>query len=319
MASIKDLAPPWLKFYTAADWGIIWKRPPAAERLGDTETFIHHAAGNRRGTDPQAAMRDLQKWYHDVRDYSTIAYDIIVHRNVETEDVAILGAREGWLSAATKDRNDIGEAICLQGYFHPGHKLSEQPTEREIEALAFAVALSIENGWSSPDTKVLGHRQNPAHPGATSCPGDYLFPHVPHIGERAKAIIKQASNTPQELETPMNNPLGTINPQRAYDSRADSRGPLGPRETRTISVADKTHLEAFVNLTVISQDASPGYIAVNDANAQTRTGVGTSVVNYTDQDRLESNGVPVVVTDGNIKVTNVGGTAHVIVDVFAKK
>lgn len=211
MASVQTLAPPWLRFRSAADWGIKWKRPPVAERLADPETYIHHTAGGRFGLDPEQAMRSLQQWYHDVKNYSTIAYDVMVHRNVADDTVAILGAREGWLSAATRDRNDIGEAVCLFGYFTPGHQLSERPTARELEALAFAVAWSIENNWSARDTKVMGHRENPAHPGDTTCPGDYLFPHVASIGARARQLLDMA-NAPAPTPTPPPPPPPTPTP-----------------------------------------------------------------------------------------------------------
>lgn len=204
---VEALAPPWLSFVRAADWGIRWKRPPVAERLADPETYIHHGAGGRFGLDPRRAMRVLQTWYHDRKNYSTVAYDVMVHRNVEADTVAILGAREGWLSAATLDRNDIGEAICLFGYFHPGHVLSEHPTARELEALAFAVAWSIAHGWSAPDTRVMGHRDNPAHPGATGCPGDYLYPAVPDIGRRALQILDAADAAP---DAPTPTPPGAV-------------------------------------------------------------------------------------------------------------
>ena len=154
------------------------------------------------GNDHMQAMRTLQKWYHDVKNYSTIAYDVMVHRSLADDTIAIMGAREGWLSAATQNRNDLGEAICIFGYFTPGHALSEHPTIRELEALAYAVAWSIEMGWSAPDTKVLGHRDNPAHPNATTCPGDYLYPHVPWIGRRAQELLAVANHTPEPEPDP---------------------------------------------------------------------------------------------------------------------
>jgi hypothetical protein len=202
MGSVQDIAPEWLSFIRASEWGIVWKRKPVKEGLADSETYIHHGAGGRMGNDHKQAMRTLQKWYHDSKNYSTIAYDVMVHRSLGDDTVAICGAREGWLSAATEDRNDIGEAICLFGYFHPGSALSEQPTERELEALAFAVAWSIEMGWSAPDTKVLGHRDNPAHPGASSCPGNYLYPHVQAIGRRAQELLALANKPPEPEPEP---------------------------------------------------------------------------------------------------------------------
>ena len=242
MTSVIDIAPPWLSFLRAADWGVIWKRPPVVEGQADPETFIHHGAGSRIDTDAAEAMRELQRWYHDAKNYSTIAYDVMVHRNTDTEHVTICGAREGWLSAATRDRNDIGEAICLFGYFHPGHRLSEQPTAREVEALAWAVAWSIEMGWSARDTNVMGHRSNPAHPGATGCPGDFLHPHVPAIHARALDILAEAEGTDEPPEPPeLPEPAVLLTEVRAGDGWwAIARRCYGPHNL----AANATRVEA---------------------------------------------------------------------------
>ena len=304
MASVKDIAPPYIEFHRAADWGIEWKRPPVSEGLADPETYIHHGAGSRMGNDHGQAMRNLQAWYHDVKNYSTVAYDVMVHRNLADGTIGIMGGREGWLSAATADRNDIGEAICLFGYFSPGHQLSEQPTAGEVEALAFAVAWSIEMGWSALNTKVMGHRDNPAHPGATGCPGDYLYPHVPWIGRRAIEILQEA-NQPQESD------MTTLpKPRRVFDSRKTKA--FAPGETRMVDVGPGIS-EAFVNVTAVGLNGSNGYLSVNDPSAL------SSILNYSGDDARDSNGVPVFTPNGQFAITNTRGVCHVIVDVMQQK
>ena len=42
----------------------------------------------------------------------------------------------------------------------------------------------------------MGHRDNPAHPGATGCPGDYLYPAVADIGRRAVELLRMAEGKP---------------------------------------------------------------------------------------------------------------------------
>jgi hypothetical protein len=315
VGSVRDIAPAWLSFVRASEWGCVWKRPAVSERQGDPETFIHHTGGGRLATDHHQAMRSLQAIYHERLNYSTIAYDMNVHLNTSDNTVAIMGAREGWLSAATKDRNDIGEAICLFGYFHPGHRLSEQPTDREIEALAFAVAWSIEMGWSAGNTQVLGHRDNPAHRGATACPGDFLYPHISWIERRAYELLWMANQPPpappkqSEDDTDMTT---TPRPRRPYDSR-DGNAPFKPGETRQIIVGKSDLSEVFVNVTVLGLGGTAGHVSVNDPTGN------TAVIGYNGDDRLESNGVPARVTNGKISVTNSVGNAHVILDVFAEK
>lgn len=192
---VEALAPPWLSFLRAHDWGVIWKRPPVAERLDDPETYVHHSAGSQwHPTDAAQAMRNMQRWSHDGKNYSTIAYDIVVHESTAAA-VTICGAREQWLSAATARRNEQGEAICALGYYHPGHAtLSAQPSNRMVTALAYAAAWSIAHGWSSPTTDIRGHRDNPNQTNGTPCPGDYLYPHVPAIAGHAREIIIAAIN-----------------------------------------------------------------------------------------------------------------------------
>lgn len=172
------------------DWGMRWARPPVAERLADPETYIHHRGGSPRHTvDAAVAFRELNEWTINVKGYSATDYDILVHENTVTDTVTIGIARAHWMSAATKDRNEEGEAICALGYFHPGHSLSERPSPRMLEGLARAVVLSIERGWSAPDTTILGHRDNPAHPGASPCPGDYLYAELPTIRRRVAELL----------------------------------------------------------------------------------------------------------------------------------
>jgi len=316
-AELEAIAPDWLEFVRAVEWGIEWKRPPVAERLGDPETYIHHGAGGRMGLDARQAMRSLQQWYHDVKNYSTIAYDVMVHRSVGSERITVLGAREGALSAATRDRNDIGEAVCLFGYFQPGHKLSERPTARELEGLAFAVAWSIAHGWSSPNTLVLGHRDNPAHPGATTCPGDYLYPHVPGIAARAPELLALAAGPAVPPPPPPARPewsapmtalrLNTSTRPRVLDSRQAAGAPLVRKVV--VDVGDPAATAAIVNVTVTGSDAA-GYGTAWAAGTSKPS--PASCINYNANDTV-ANTILVATTAGKFNIELLA-PAHVIVD-----
>lgn len=312
-AEIEAIAPDWLEFVRASEWGIVWKRPPVAERLNDPETYIHHGAGGRNGLDARQAMRTLQTWYHNVKNYSTIAYDVMVHRSVGSERITILGAREGALSAATADRNDLGEAICLFGYFQPGHRLSEQPTDRELEGMAFAVAWSIAHGWSAPDTRVLGHRDNPAHPGATSCPGDHLYRHVPAIGRRALELLELAARpTPPPPSRPSwSEPMTALRMNTSTEPRiVDTRQANGaPVRRLTVDVGDQAATAAIVNLAVVGSSA-PGYGVAWAAG--TPKPAPASCINYGPND-VVANAILVATTAGRFEL-ELAAPAHVIVD-----
>lgn len=171
------------------EWGMRWADPPRSERLLDPETYIHHRAGNpRHDWDAAAAFREMNE-QAIAGGMSATHYDILVHENTITDTVTIGVARGAKRSGATMDRNEEGEAVCALGYFHPGHRLSARPSPAMLEGLARAVALLVRRGWSAPNTKVLGHRDNPKQTNGSPCPGDYLYPHVPWIGRRAAELL----------------------------------------------------------------------------------------------------------------------------------
>ena len=207
-----ELAGTTYVYLTAEDWGMWWDRPPATERLDDKEGYIHHSAGNPfKDWDGAAAFQEMNRRAIQSKGYSAIDYDGMVHYNPH-HDVCTIGmARGRWRSAAQLDRNQEGEAWCALGYFHPGHSLSERPHPAIIEGLARGFAWSIELGHLSPNAVMLGHRDNPAHPGATGCPGDYLYPYVRPIGVRVRELLQ-----PQPPEDTMTFPARIIKPPPEY-------------------------------------------------------------------------------------------------------
>lgn len=180
---------PKFRFLTAKDWGMTWVRPAVPEKLNDPEAYFHHSAGSRLGNDAVRAFQALNRWAQEGKKYSALDYDILVHLDKSSGLITIGEGRGEWMSAATRDRNEQGEAICLMGYFHPGHVLSEHPTLDEIRGVALAIAIGIERGWIARDARILGHRDNPAHPGATGCPGDWAYPYLPQIRVMVELLL----------------------------------------------------------------------------------------------------------------------------------
>lgn len=162
------------------EWGMTWDAGPYVEVVGDdTEIYVHHSAGNPFHHLPAAeAFRTMNRYAKDGKGYAAVGYDIMVHEHPATDTVTIGVARGQYRSAATRDRNEIGEAVCALGYFHPGHKLSARPSERMRQGIAIATAELVRRGWTVPQAKLLGHRDNPAHPLDTGCPGDWLYPYM---------------------------------------------------------------------------------------------------------------------------------------------
>lgn len=179
------------RYMTAAEWGMTWARPPIAEKLPDVECYVHHSAGATRD-DAVVAFREANAYAQNAKGYSAVAYDVLVHRSPATGVVTIGEGRGPWMSAATLDRNEIGEAVCVLAYLHPGHALSRQPHPDELEGIALAIVWGIEKGWISQPNTILGHRDNPAHPNATPCPGDYLYAKLPWIRQRVDELLHPA-------------------------------------------------------------------------------------------------------------------------------
>ena len=192
--SVIDIMPARFRWYEFSEWGGHFRHAPSSEKPSDTEVYVHHTAGSRLSQNGPEAFRRLQDQAYG-RNYATVAYDIMVHRSTDDGTISIGGGRMQWRSAATRDRNEIGEAVVLMGYFHPGHKLSQAPTADELEGLAYAIAILIERGLVVRTAFCLGHRDNPAHPGATACPGDYLYPHIAQVWHRALELLDMASGT----------------------------------------------------------------------------------------------------------------------------
>lgn len=185
------------RYLTADQWGMTWVREPVYETLRDPEVYVHHTAGGQMSTDAAEAFRALNAFAQNVKGYSALDYDVLVHYDPGSDICTIGEGRGPWRSAATLDRNEEGEAVCVLGYFHPGHSLSRHPYPAEIEGTALAIVWGIENGWIARDAAILGHRDNPAHPGATGCPGDYLYAELDTIRARVAELLN-----PEEVDVP---------------------------------------------------------------------------------------------------------------------
>ncbi len=174
-----------IRYATPADWGMTWARPPEPEARPDPEAYIHHAGGAAwMHDDAFTVFRQLNTYAQQGKGYSAVDYDILVHYSRGQDLLTIAGARQEWMSAATRDRNELGEAICLCADTE-----EREPLPIEVEGLARAVVYGIEKGWIARDATILGHRDNPAHLNATQCPGRYLYPHLPAIRARVAQLL----------------------------------------------------------------------------------------------------------------------------------
>jgi len=174
---------PQYRIINAEDWGGTWKRPPFFEKLEDPEAYIHHTAGNPKSHMPaEQALREMNQYSQDVKDYSFLDYDFMVHWEEAKDLYTIAEGRGEWMSAATLDRNELGEAVCVMGYFHTGHKLSQKPNPGHIVAVAIALVEMRRRKLIAAEPKIMGHYQNLAFPiPQTGCPGNLFIPHIPEV------------------------------------------------------------------------------------------------------------------------------------------
>lgn len=173
-----------IRYLTAAEWGMRWARPPQTETRPDPECYVHHTGGEMPG-DAIAAFRRLNEYAISGKGYSAVDYDVLVHYDPAGDVLTIGEGRGPWMSAATLDRNEPGEAVCIVGNFE-----LRVPYPIEVEGVALGIVYGIDNGWISRDAAILGHRDNPAHPGATACPGSHLYAQLPTIRARVARLIE---------------------------------------------------------------------------------------------------------------------------------
>lgn len=199
------------RYLTAAEWG--FRGRPAAEKLPDSEVYLHHVGGAAtmggnvgKGEAASRAMfvallRQLDTYAIETKGYTGgLDYDALGWYDPVNDIGWVAEGRGAGRSAATLDRNEEGEAFCLLGNFS-----KREPLEPEIELCARGIAYMADEGWTTSDAKVLGHRDNPAHPGATGCPGDFLYPRIGEVASRRDEIL--APPVPSTGE-PWNPPLG---------------------------------------------------------------------------------------------------------------
>lgn len=190
----------------AGEWGMTWRRgtvvngkavykdvtPPAHPQMPVAEVFVHHTAG-RHPDDAATAARQLNDYAQRPKElggkgYMALDYSMLVHRNPATGEVTVMEARGAHLPAATRDRNNVSKAVCLLGYFDNPNPaapwtaaVARAPHPDELAGVAFAIRWMMDKGWVKPDARILAHRDNPAHPGATSCPGAQMYPRMDDV------------------------------------------------------------------------------------------------------------------------------------------
>lgn len=166
-------------FVSRPEWGSA-NTSPAFFPGALPELYIHHTGAPSPAPTPAAEalhMRQLQSYAirpvsQGGKGYSDLDYNLVVGRSGRIYEGRGIDRK----SAATLDRNNVSRSICVMGNYQ---------TEALTDAIAAAVIegsrLMIAAGQLDPAAIVRGHRDNPAHPGATACPGNNLYAAIPVI------------------------------------------------------------------------------------------------------------------------------------------
>lgn len=181
-----------MTFVSRAEWGsATTTRTQVLDAL--PELYIHHTGAGAVPLTVDAEMRmmrDLQAYAirpkaQGGKGYNDLDYNVIVGGTSGN----IYEARGlGYGSAATLDRNKVSRSICVMGNYE-----SAIPTVAALAGIVEAGRMMIDQRRVTVDVIVRGHRDNPAHPLATACPGHNLYVHVADL---AAAIVATTPSPP---------------------------------------------------------------------------------------------------------------------------
>lgn len=161
------------------------------------ELFIHHTGAPAPAPTVEAEsshMRALQAYAvrpvsQGGKGYSDLDYNVVVGRSGAIYE----GRGFDKKSAATLDRNNTSRSICVMGNYQ-----TADVTASVFFGVVEAARMLIAGGHLSPLCVVRGHRDNPAHPGATACPGATLHLAVPAIADAIHQGTPPTNGAPME-------------------------------------------------------------------------------------------------------------------------
>ena len=138
------------------------------------KVYIHHTAGHYPLSVAEEInqMHVLQHIALDVKHYTDIDYNWVIGPSGVIYESRGLHHK----SAATLGENEVSRSVCLMGNFQ-----GDIPTDKSVMAAADCIKYLIDHGDLVAGCSILGHRDNPKHPGATACPGDNLYTYIPKI------------------------------------------------------------------------------------------------------------------------------------------
>ncbi|KAG5671295.1 hypothetical protein PVAND_001500 [Polypedilum vanderplanki] len=157
-----------ISFVGRNEWGA--RDPKLVEKFSGQIPFviIHHSyrpAVSFDSAECGKAMRIMQDMHQLTNDWNDIGYSFAICGDGKIYQ----GRGYNVIGAHAPRYNDKSIGICLIGDWR-----FELPPEQMLKATKDLIAYSLENGYLSPNYKVLGHRQVRA----TECPGQRLYEEI---------------------------------------------------------------------------------------------------------------------------------------------
>lgn len=181
-----------IQYMTKDQWGYRETAPiEAAPPIdGINYLFVHHTAG-RHSSNASVAFRNLNE--SCIREgHRAIYYNFLVHYDAVTDTLTIAEGRGDRRSGATKDQNLRSLTICVLGYFHPGD-LQTPLYNEHVAGTTLGIKWMIDRNLvrlpDGAEVRILGHRDNPLHLGATACPGGVLYARMNDIRNGVTALF----------------------------------------------------------------------------------------------------------------------------------
>jgi len=171
-----------------ADWGA------RARTCGTLESSkyrmaVHHSAGNSGTSDYAAAIRGIQSYHMDTRDYCDMAYHFVISSNGQLWEGREIGVRGGHV--LNQNTGNVG--LVYMGCFVPGGCVYSSSTVPETpiaqpmidNAGSLVAALGGQFGIAINSDKIRAHRD---HDGAsTTCPGTSMHSRMSDILNAAQS------------------------------------------------------------------------------------------------------------------------------------
>lgn len=152
------------------------------------EAYVHHVAGRwpTSPADEEAHMRELQAYAINKKQYVDLDYSWLIGPSGRCYE----GRGMFGMAAATKDRNAVSRAVCLMGNLD-----TREPSPQQLDVLPHLLAEMVRVGSLMARVRVFGHYENPAHPGATACPGRFMKPYLPAVRARLDSLLHPSPPT----------------------------------------------------------------------------------------------------------------------------